>query len=149
MRLHSVAWWFGDIYPITAQGRLVVCGSILAGVAIIPAQAASLVEAIVDFQGDQDRGPSGAKGSGREARPLRTREAVRGDSFALRRRGKTALPMASMEEAGAMENPVAEWSFLEAEAACSADAEGRCCLRCQATEHRDDASFCWSCGSRV
>ena len=37
----------GDITPITWEGRLVVCGSILAGVAIVPAQAAALVEALV------------------------------------------------------------------------------------------------------
>jgi Ion channel len=37
----------GDITPMTWQGRLVVCGSILAGVAILPAQAAALVEALV------------------------------------------------------------------------------------------------------
>jgi len=41
---------FGDITPVTFQGRLVVGGSILAGVAIIPAQAASLAEAYLDFQ---------------------------------------------------------------------------------------------------
>jgi len=41
---------FGDIAPITFQGRLVVCGSILAGVAVVPIQTASLVEALLDFQ---------------------------------------------------------------------------------------------------
>jgi Ion channel len=37
----------GDITPITWQGRLVVCGTIVAGVAVVPAQAAALVEALV------------------------------------------------------------------------------------------------------
>jgi voltage-gated potassium channel len=41
---------FGDITPITPEGKLVVSGSILAGVAIIPAQAASLVEALYERQ---------------------------------------------------------------------------------------------------
>lgn len=41
---------FGDITPVTFEGRLVVGGSILAGVAVIPAQAASLAEAYLDFQ---------------------------------------------------------------------------------------------------
>eukprot|EP00547_Thalassionema_nitzschioides_P001408 CAMPEP_0194200578 /NCGR_PEP_ID=MMETSP0156-20130528/1119_1 /TAXON_ID=33649 /ORGANISM="Thalassionema nitzschioides, Strain L26-B" /LENGTH=380 /DNA_ID=CAMNT_0038925589 /DNA_START=93 /DNA_END=1232 /DNA_ORIENTATION=+ len=41
---------FGDITPITFQGRLVVCGSILAGVTIIPAQAAKLVDVIMESQ---------------------------------------------------------------------------------------------------
>jgi voltage-gated potassium channel len=38
---------FGDITPVTLQGKLVVSGSILAGVTIIPAQAALLVEALL------------------------------------------------------------------------------------------------------
>lgn len=39
--------------PLTTEGRVVVAGSILAGVAIIPAQAASLAEAFLDFQMDK------------------------------------------------------------------------------------------------
>jgi voltage-gated potassium channel len=38
---------FGDITPVTAEGKLVVSGSILAGVAVIPVQAAALVEALL------------------------------------------------------------------------------------------------------
>jgi hypothetical protein len=38
----------GDVSPITAQGKLVVCGSILFGVAVVPSQAAALVEALLD-----------------------------------------------------------------------------------------------------
>ena len=45
---------FGDITPVTFQGRLVVMASILAGVIIIPAQAASLAEAYLDFQRERD-----------------------------------------------------------------------------------------------
>lgn len=50
---------FGDITPVTFQGRLVVMGSILAGVAIIPAQAASLAEAYLDFQKERLAGNTG------------------------------------------------------------------------------------------
>jgi voltage-gated potassium channel Kch len=39
---------FGDVYPVTWQGKLVVCGTILVGVAVIPAQAAALVEALLE-----------------------------------------------------------------------------------------------------
>ena len=38
---------FGDITPVTAEGKLVVSGSILVGVAVIPVQAAALVEALL------------------------------------------------------------------------------------------------------
>ena len=46
---------FGDIVPITPQGRTVVSGTILAGVAIIPAQAAALADAFVSGQMEKDR----------------------------------------------------------------------------------------------
>jgi voltage-gated potassium channel len=46
---------FGDIAPVTVQGKLVVCGSILAGVTIIPAQAALLVEALLESQSQKER----------------------------------------------------------------------------------------------
>jgi len=39
---------FGDVSPVTSQGRLIVCGSILFGVAVVPAQAGALVEALLD-----------------------------------------------------------------------------------------------------
>ena len=38
--------------PMTWQGKLVVSGSILAGVAVIPAQAAALVEALLARNAD-------------------------------------------------------------------------------------------------
>lgn len=41
---------FGDITPITTEGRFVVIASILVGVVVIPSQAAELVEALLDFQ---------------------------------------------------------------------------------------------------
>ena len=45
---------FGDIHPVTTQGRTVVSLSILAGVAIIPAQAAALAEAYLDFTKEKE-----------------------------------------------------------------------------------------------
>ena len=47
---------FGDITPVTSGGRLIVGSSILAGVAVIPAQAASLAEAYLDFQKERSVG---------------------------------------------------------------------------------------------
>jgi voltage-gated potassium channel len=38
---------FGDITPVTPEGKLVVSGTILAGVAVIPTQTAALVEALL------------------------------------------------------------------------------------------------------
>jgi voltage-gated potassium channel Kch len=42
---------FGDITPVTTEGKLVVSGSILAGVAVIPVQAAALVDALLAREG--------------------------------------------------------------------------------------------------
>ena len=39
---------FGDITPVTFEGRLVVSVSILAGIAIIPVQLSSLAEALLN-----------------------------------------------------------------------------------------------------
>jgi voltage-gated potassium channel len=41
---------FGDVVPLSWQGKLVVSGSILAGVAVIPGQAAELIEALLQRQ---------------------------------------------------------------------------------------------------
>ena len=38
---------FGDITPVTVQGKLVVCFSILVGIAVIPLQLTSLAEALI------------------------------------------------------------------------------------------------------
>ena len=46
---------YGDIVPVTSQGRIVVSATILAGVAIIPAQAAALADAFVSGQMEEDR----------------------------------------------------------------------------------------------
>mmetsp|Transcript_2938 Transcript_2938/g.6807 ORF Transcript_2938/g.6807 Transcript_2938/m.6807 type:complete len:428 (-) Transcript_2938:225-1508(-) len=48
---------FGDISPVTTAGRWIVGGSILVGSVVIPAQAAALVEALLDREGEkQDNG---------------------------------------------------------------------------------------------
>jgi voltage-gated potassium channel len=55
---------FGDIYPMTAAGRLVVSLSIFAGVVILPAQGASLVEALLQqSRGQHQRAEENAEGS--------------------------------------------------------------------------------------
>jgi hypothetical protein len=45
-----------DVTPVTWQGKFVVCGSILVGVAVVPAQAASLVEALLARDEENKRG---------------------------------------------------------------------------------------------
>jgi voltage-gated potassium channel len=54
---------FGDITPVTLQGKLVVSGSILAGVALIPAQAAALADALLNSQNQQELPPPNTCGN--------------------------------------------------------------------------------------
>lgn len=54
---------FGDITPITFAGRLVVCGSIVAGVAIVPVQLASLGEALLQAAAEGPPQPRSAVNS--------------------------------------------------------------------------------------
>ena len=86
---------------VTFQGKLVVCGSILAGVAVIPAQAASLVEALLEVQ--EERRVQGENSS--DAGDLLT---------------KTDSSFASEH-----------------------------CQVCGTSSHREDAKYCWSCGSAL
>ena len=46
---------FGDITPITFPGKVVVCSSILFGVTVIPAQAAALVDALLEYQQERTK----------------------------------------------------------------------------------------------
>ncbi len=53
---------FGDVSPVTSQGKLIVCGSIVFGVAVVPGQAAALVEALLDREKMKNsRGSNGMK----------------------------------------------------------------------------------------
>jgi len=47
---------FGDVHPMTTAGRWVVSGAILVGSVVIPAQAAALVEALLDREGEKKTG---------------------------------------------------------------------------------------------
>jgi len=97
---------FGDITPITLTGRLVVMGSILVGVAIIPAQGAELVEALLDFQSER-----------RQKKLIKTTLRTRTDGGGL--------------ETDAMIDPRIS------------------CASCGKRNHRGDAFYCWSCGSKL
>lgn len=52
---------FGDITPITVEGRLIVCLSILAGVAVVPAQLSSLADALLSRSVVADPPPTSAQ----------------------------------------------------------------------------------------
>ena len=112
---------FGDITPITPQGKLVVVGSILVGVAVIPAQAAELVEAILDFQQERRR-----KNMFRNT--LRARQMYQGQ------KGEGGV------EGDVMNDEYEIDSMIDPRIACAS---------CGRRSHRNDALYCWSCGAKL
>jgi hypothetical protein len=132
---------FGDIAPITAEGRFVVSMSILAGVAIIPAQAANLVDAIVQFQRERKKGGPGM-----------TLTAGTKSTRAKSNQAPSSLTKASSATQQQEHNPPT--TALEKSSQTPQDGIwvgwlGRCCLECEGTDHREDALYCWSCGSKL
>jgi len=111
---------FGDIKPVTWEGKLVVCGSILAGVTIIPAQAAVLVEALLEYENEKI---NAAKGGGADAATL---------SLPIERKGgnKNSIDNNNNNNGG----------LIDAVTPCST---------CGSTMHWSEAKFCWSCGAEL
>jgi hypothetical protein len=97
---------FGDIVPVTLPGKLVVMGSILVGVSIIPAQGAELVEALLDYNSER-----------------RQKKLI-----------KTTLRTRTL--GGGYEND----AMIDPRISCAS---------CGKRNHRGDAFFCWSCGSKL
>ena len=123
----------GDITPVTPQGRLVVCGSILLGVAIIPAQAAKLIDIFVEAQKDQQ-----------ERRQIRKTKAVRISSS-----DTNATVNQRMQSAINGKGPSGVAIEIPPKDKLPSSLSGRKCGRCGSSPHRTDASFCWSCGAEL
>ena len=119
---------FGDIVPVTFQGRLVVCFSILVGIAVLPLQTAGLVEALLDFQKERE---------GKRRKPLES------DSrYILPREGVVIVE----EEGGDSVLPSSTrplgYHSIKRDTQCV-------CTKCGTSPHQIDALFCWSCGSKL
>ena len=125
---------FGDISPITVSGRFVVGASILAGVAIIPAQAASLAEAYLDFMKVRASSSSSSISSGGVSRAVEkpSTNAVRMSPGRIKDAPTTTTTTAARSSNSAIET--------RSETTCSA---------CNAAAHRVDARFCCSCGKNL
>jgi len=170
---------FGDITPVTPNGRIVVGATILAGVAILPVQAASLVEALIDFQKERER---------KFTMPMPMDPQLQKEEYIRRLKGIYAQDSTKclvdaeeteerlkdeyikrltdiyekdfeecvMEDREKTDENVAVYVPITKYAtgpdfAMTADVESivRTCPICQAKPHRLDAQFCWSCGSNL
>jgi voltage-gated potassium channel len=125
---------FGDLVPITWQGRVIVAGSILAGIAIVPAQAAALIEALLARQ-NNDSSLSYSKTSS-----IVSSSNFDADNLMDHRRTVMDNEM-MMKHNNDMGNILhdANDNYV------SLDNAGRC-RSCQQTMHWSHAKFCWSCG---
>jgi Ion channel len=109
---------FGDVSPVTWQGKLIVCASIVLGVAIVPAQAASLVEALLDRE-----------------------RAKNGKAAALIMKASLPTPERKMAEIFNENNGNSNKEMLALDTS-------RSCPHCGASFHWSSAQFCYSCGGK-
>ena len=116
----------GDITPITWQGRLVVCGTIIAGVAIVPAQAAALVEALVSR-----KDTSNARQQKRQSQPT---SLLPNNDMDSKVNGSSSSYARNSSTNGRF--------VLEIETTLQ-------CPNCNATMHWSSAQYCWSCGAQL
>jgi hypothetical protein len=110
---------FGDVSPVTWQGRLIVCGSIIFGVAVVPAQAAALLEALLDRENMR----TGRTNNDDNKMAKNRRDSMLGTNrFSSRRR--------------------ADDSVLALDTTTN-------CLRCGASFHWSCARYCYKCGEEI
>ena len=139
---------FGDIYPVTQEGKLVVSLSIMAGVAFIPALASTFVEASVSFFND-------ANGSRSNDRPGQTPSS---DTVDQNEKQTQTMMMDNQDEelssqfkAGPRGNspsfttPPIPFKLKQDQDFVATHS----CPDCGAQFHWTSARFCWNCGSRL
>jgi voltage-gated potassium channel len=110
---------FGDVIPVTSQGRLIVCGSIVFGVAVVPAQTASLFEALLDRENMKNGRTSSSSGKSSNNR----RDARIGT-----------------KKSSSASEPDDSVLALDTTMTCS---------RCGASFHWSCASYCYKCGEKI
>jgi voltage-gated potassium channel Kch len=116
---------FGDVTPVTSQGRLVVCGSILFGIAVVPAQGAALLEALLE--GEQAKKDGTSTG---------TRNKSKTNNSAITARA--VVPGRTRND-----NDDADGNNVLA-----LDTTTRC-PHCGASFHWASAQYCYSCGGEL
>ena len=118
---------FGDIVPISVEGRLVVSLSILAGVLLIPYEATLAIEALLQ----QDKSSTETKT--KETSPSGAVSSI--SSFKSSKTNKSRME----------ENP----SILAREETSLTISVGDECAICGAIIHTTQARYCWSCRAKL
>jgi len=153
---------FGDITPITPEGKLVVCGSILAGVAIIPAQTASLVEALLAGQKVERKRKESLVDDTNESSMVMENTSVQEPSSSVLNGEALDLTTQAMVSKTTTMPIAADTSTTKAKSASpeTTTIRGRqpqdgmidtktMCDSCGASFHWSSAAYCWSCGSKL
>jgi hypothetical protein len=129
---------------------LIVCGSILAGIAIIPAQAAKLVEALLMLQREQNEAAN--MGMLKSGVTQQRRNKLQSYSGRADGRGPTGTNI----EIPAIEEELQQQQRLGISGSRSAtrqqpssSSSSKSCTSCGEPSHRVDARFCWSCGNEL
>ena len=127
---------FGDIVPVTGAGKLIVEGSILAGVAVVPAQAAALVDALLARQRSNEI--ERQKELKKQDDQQQKSDYMIGDldAWMLTPTSRAAVGATCSLIEGPRESQDGQFTLLMAEQ----------CTNCGASMHWSSAKFCWSCG---
>jgi voltage-gated potassium channel Kch len=127
---------FGDITPVTWQGKLVVSLSIMAGVTVIPAQGAALIDALLERQREKESVEASAMAS-ENISANNNRISQEGKSYQANGSNKLGTKQL-LTQRWRPEQPTANGRLtLETAFFCSA---------CGACMHWSSAKYCWQCG---
>jgi hypothetical protein len=132
---------FVDITPVTFQGKLVVSGTILAGVTIIPVQAGALVESLMDAQKERELAQNEANGLIRQSDTDKISSSLVVEANDATIEEERGLKQSSLDgSAPQPNNNMLPSSAVDAVTPCPS---------CGATFHWTSARYCWSCGSKL
>lgn len=112
---------FGDMTPITLEGRTVVCISILAGATVIPLELSRLAQEVTEAA-NAEVGAAGGRQSGANRQLLERLEAQQGQLEKLSAKLEAGVGL-----------PISD----------------RVCAACGSLGHRPDAAFCFRCAARL
>lgn len=130
---------YGDMVPITFEGRVIVCLSILVGVATIPVELSKLARALLDgFSSDSDAGSSSELLLALQEKMDRQQAQI--DLIV----GSLGLGGDAADLRGLPQGPSHVGALADGRGSAA-----RPCGSCAAVGHRRDAGFCFRCGAAL
>ncbi|KAL1528894.1 hypothetical protein AB1Y20_010216 [Prymnesium parvum] len=137
---------FGDIVPVTTGGRLVVLSTILVGLAIVPAQLASLGEAFLYDNLPRDALQRSSANRAGES-PVVASSGSSPDSLMNRR--SAAPEMVDGKDSAIASSPPSSLYSSDASMAWALTCKQTFCQSCAQTMHPLQAAYCFKCGANL